>query len=171
MPLAARTVSDAEVEWTCGPFLPHPARPACSARRRPRPPALTARPPATSGYCFVANQAGRSVAVVDLSRFTVRGADRSRCRSGRRDSASQPGRRSSCWRRRPARSTRSMPRRSPSAAGPAPAARPWARSLRRGGDALWVLYREPAALVEFPLESLQPGAPHPPRRRRRIAST
>ncbi len=108
------------------------------------------------GYCFVANQQGRSVAAVDLQRFHVR-----------RQIALD------------AEPTAVLPH--PSAArvfvlapdagtvyeidaGPLAVARR-ARAGNRAAamqisparDALWVLYRDPAALVELPLDSLRPN--------------
>jgi YVTN family beta-propeller protein len=108
------------------------------------------------GYCFVANQGGRSVAVVDLNRFAVR---------ARIALDAAPG--------------LVIPHPSrPKVFVVAPesgtvyeidaASLSVSRRVRAGSqavgaqlasrrDALWVLYREPAALVEFPLESLRPG--------------
>ena len=108
------------------------------------------------GYCFVANQGSRSVAVVDLDRFMVRGRIAL-------DAAPGPV----------------IPHPSQSkvfvvapetgtvyeidAASLAVSRRARAGSQAVGAqlsprrDALWVLYREPAALVEFPLASLKPG--------------
>jgi DNA-binding beta-propeller fold protein YncE len=122
--------------------------------------ALTAcrRPKATRfpGYCFVANQDGRSVAVVDLSSFRVR-------KQIHLNAA-------------PALVLR-HPRR-PMVFVLAPQAGTVyeidavslevGRTARAGaeavdmqvsprGDALWVLYRDPPALLELPLDSLRPA--------------
>jgi YVTN family beta-propeller protein len=115
------------------------------------------------GYCFVANQEGRSLAVVDLSTF------------------------------RPLRSVpleaapaAVLPHpRTPKVFALAPEAgvvfeidvtslavsrraragnQAISMRLAPGGDALWVLYREPAALVEFPLDTFEA------RRRIRLAA-
>jgi len=114
------------------------------------------KPKATgySGYCFVANQNGRSLAVVDLTTFRL-------------------------WRPVPLDAAPSMvlphPRRPAVFALAAEsgvvyqvdvASLAVARRARAGnravsmrlspdGDALWVLYREPAALVELDPDSLQ----------------
>jgi DNA-binding beta-propeller fold protein YncE len=108
------------------------------------------------GYCFVANQDGRSVAVVDLSSFRVR-------KQIHLDAAP------SVVVRHPQR---------PMVFVLAPqngtvyeidaASLEVGRIARAGsqavdmqvsprGDALWVLYRDPAALVEVPLGSLRPA--------------
>jgi DNA-binding beta-propeller fold protein YncE len=109
-----------------------------------------------SGYCFVANQGSRSVAVVSLERFRV-------------------------MRQIPLDSAPSLvlahPNR-PRVLVLAPdtgtvyevdgATYAISRKVRAGnqavamqfsptGDSLWVLYRDPAALIELPLDSLRPG--------------
>ena len=107
------------------------------------------------GYCFVANQDGRSVAVVDLSNFRVR-------KQIHLDAAP------TVVLRHPQR---------PMVFVLAPqggtvyeidaASLAVSRTARAGsqavdmqvsprGDALWVLYHDPAALVEVPLDSLRP---------------
>ena len=107
------------------------------------------------GYCFVANQDGRSVAVVDLSSFRVR-------KQIHLDAAP------TVVLRHP---------QHPKVFVLAPqggtvyeidaASLAVSRTARAGsqavdmqvsprGDALWVLYRDPAALVEVPLDSLRP---------------
>jgi DNA-binding beta-propeller fold protein YncE len=107
------------------------------------------------GYCFVANQDGRSVAVVDLSSFRVR-------KQIHLDAAP------TVVLRHP---------QHPKVFVLAPqggtvyeidaVSLEVGRTARAGsqavdmqvsprGDALWVLYREPAALVEVPLDSLRP---------------
>src|ERR1051326_5537351 len=124
-----------------------------------------ARPKASRfhGYCFVANQGGRSVGVVDLNRFRLR-------KQIPLDSV-------------PAAvlAHPSKPRvfvlaqdvgavyeidagslsvsRTTRAGGQAAGMR-----LSASNDALWILYREPPSLVELPLDSLRPG------RRIRLAS-
>ena len=112
--------------------------------------------PRMSGYCFVANQGSRSVAVVSLERFRV-------LRQIPLDAAptavvAHP--------KRPRvlvlapengtvyeidGSTYAVSRRA--RAGN----QAIAMQLSPSGDALWVLYRDPAALVELPLDSLKPG--------------
>jgi YVTN family beta-propeller protein len=108
------------------------------------------------GYCFVANQDGRSVGVVDLSSFRVR-------KQIRLDTAP------TVVLRHPQR---------PVVFVLAPQGGTMyeidavslevSRTARAGseavdmqvsprGDALWVLYRDPAALVEVPLDSLRPA--------------
>jgi DNA-binding beta-propeller fold protein YncE len=108
------------------------------------------------GYCFVANQGGRSVTAVDLDRFSVR----KQIPLDAAPAAVLP---------HPAK---------PRAFVLAPqsgtvyeidaATLAVARRARAGnealemrlsprGDALWVLYRDPAALVELPLDSLRPA--------------
>ena len=108
------------------------------------------------GYCFVANQDGRSVGVVDLSSFRLR-------KQIRLEAAP------TVVLRHPQR---------PVVFVLAPqggtvyeidaAALQVGRTARAGsqavdmqvsprGDALWVLYRDPAALVEVPLDSLRPA--------------
>ena len=108
------------------------------------------------GYCFVANQDGRSVAVVDLSGFRVR-------KQIRLDAAP------TVVLRHPQR---------PMVFVLAPqggtvyeidaVSLEVGRTARAGsqavdmqvsprGDALWVLYRDPAALVEVPFDSLRPA--------------
>jgi DNA-binding beta-propeller fold protein YncE len=109
-----------------------------------------------SGYCFVANQESRSIAVVSLERFRV-------VRQIPLDAA-------------PA-AVLTHPHR-PRVLVLAPetgtvyevdgATYAISRKVRAGnqavamqlspaGDALWVLYRDPAALIELPLDSLRPG--------------
>ena len=118
-----------------------------------------------SGFCFVANQESRSIAVVSLERFRV-------IRQIPLDAA-------------PA-AVLTHPHR-PRVLVLAPetgtvyevdgATYAISRKVRAGnqavgmqlspaGDALWVLYRDPAALIELPLDSLRPGRrirlPSPP---------
>jgi YVTN family beta-propeller protein len=116
------------------------------------------RPKATgfAGYCFVANQDGRSVGVVDLTRFRVGKqipldaapaavlphptAPRVFVLAPRNGTVYEIDAVSLTLSRRA--------RAGNEAAG---------MRLARGGGALWVLYRDPAALVELPLESLRPA--------------
>ena len=112
--------------------------------------------PRLSGFCFVANQGGRSIAVVSLERFRV-------LRQIPLDAA-------------PA-AVLAHPRR-PRVFVLAPdngtvyeidgATYAVSRKVKAGnqavamqlspaGDALWVLYRDPAALVELPVDTLRPG--------------
>jgi len=109
-----------------------------------------------SGYCFVANQGSRSIAVVSLERFRV-------VRQIPLDAAPS--------------TVLAHPTR-PRVLVLAPetgtvyevdgATYAVSRKVRAGnqavamqfspsGDALWVLYRDPAALIELPLDSLRPG--------------
>jgi YVTN family beta-propeller protein len=118
---------------------------ACGRRKATRYP----------GYCFVANRGARSIAVVDLSSFRL-------LRQIRLDAAPSvvlPHPR--------------LPKLLVLAADPAmvyeldAATLSVTRQTRAGGqaagmllagsDALWVLCREPAALVEIPLDSLRPS--------------
>jgi DNA-binding beta-propeller fold protein YncE len=112
--------------------------------------------PRLSGYCFVANQGSRSVAVVSLERFRV-------MRQIPLDAAPS--------------AVLAHPHR-PRVFVLAPengtvyevdgATYAVSRKVRAGnqavamqlspaGDALWVLYRDPAALIELPLDTLRPG--------------
>jgi DNA-binding beta-propeller fold protein YncE len=108
------------------------------------------------GYCLVANQESRAVGVVDLTRFRVR-------RPIPLDAAPTA-----------ILSLSNKPRAYVLAAqggtvyeidatflavGRRARAGNEAVGMRlsRGGDALWVLYRDPASLVELPLDSLKPG--------------
>jgi YVTN family beta-propeller protein len=109
-----------------------------------------------SGYCFVANQGSRTVAVVSLERFRV-------LRQIALDAAPS--------------AVLAHPHR-PRVLVLAPdagivyevdgATYAISRKVRAGnqalamqlspsGDSLWVLYRDPAALIELPLDSLRPG--------------
>ena len=117
------------------------------------------------GYCFIADQIGRSVAVVDLSRFAVR---------GRIALDAAPGvviphpSQSKVFVLAPETgtvyeidaATLAVSRRARAGS------RAVSAQMAPRRDALWVLYREPAALVEFPLGSLKPARrvrlPEPP---------
>ena len=120
--------------------------------------AACTQPKATAffGYCFVANQESRSIGVVDLTRFRVR-------RQLPLDAA--PGavlahpNKPKAFVLAPQAGTvyeidasfLTVPRRvraGNEAAG---------MRLSRNGDALWVLYRDPASLVELRLDSFKPG--------------
>ena len=116
------------------------------------------KPKATrfSGYCFVANQDGRSVAVVDLSSFRVR-------KQIHLDAAP------TVVLRHPHNPTVfvlapqggtvyeidavSLEVRRTARAG----SQAVDMQVSPRGDALWVLYRDPAALVEMPLGALRPA--------------
>jgi DNA-binding beta-propeller fold protein YncE len=108
------------------------------------------------GYCFVANQDGRSVAVVDLSSFRVR-------KQIHLEAAP------AVVLRHPQRPVVFVLTPQNGTVYEIDAATlEIGRTARAGsqavdmqvsprGDALWVLYRDPAALVEVPLHSLRPG--------------
>ena len=108
------------------------------------------------GFCFIANRDGRSIGVVDLTRFRTR-------RQIPLDAApSQVLARPKTTRAyvlAPANGTiyeieaglLTITRRV-RAGNSAIAMR-----LSRSGDALWVLYRDPASLVEIPFQDLRPG--------------
>jgi YVTN family beta-propeller protein len=108
------------------------------------------------GYCFVANQDSRSIGVVDLTRFRTR-------RQIPLDAApsqvlARP-KTTSAYVLAPANGTiyeieaglLTITRRV-RAGNTAVAMR-----LSRDGKALWVLYRDPAGLVEIPFETMRPG--------------
>jgi DNA-binding beta-propeller fold protein YncE len=110
------------------------------------------------GYCFVANQESRSVGVVDLTRFRVR-------RQIPLDAA--PGvvlahpTKPKAFVLAPEAGTVYEIDASFLTLGRRARAGNQAVGMRlsRHGDALWVLYRDPASLVELPLDSFQPGRP------------
>ena len=121
--------------------------------------AFSCAPPKATGfrgYCFVGNQAGRSVAVVDLTKFRVR-------KQIALDSApsqllphpKQP--------KVFVLSADSGTVYEIDAIGMAVSRRARAGNqavamqMSPTRDALWVLYRDPASLVELPLDSLKPG--------------
>lgn len=126
---------------------------ACGRRKAPR----------FHGYCFVANQAGRSVGIVDLNRFRLR-------KQIPLDAApgvvlAHPGKPKVFVLAPDAGTVYELD------AG----ALSLSRSVRPGNqaagmrispaeDAVWVLYRDPPALVELPFDSLRP------RRRIRLAA-
>ena len=108
------------------------------------------------GFCFVANRDGRSIGVVDLTRF------RTRQQIPLDAAPSQVLARPKTTRAyvlTPANGTiyeieaslLTIARRV--RAGNAAIA----MRLSRAGDSLWVLYRDPASLVEIPFDSLRPG--------------
>jgi DNA-binding beta-propeller fold protein YncE len=108
-----------------------------------------------SGLCFVANQAGRSVTVVDLGRFRVRrqiplDAAPSEVISHSSHKvfvlAPEAGTVYEIDAVKLAVTRRA--RAGSSAVG---------MQLAPANDALWILYRDPAALVELPLDSFRPG--------------
>src|SRR5208283_3897930 len=106
------------------------------------------------GYCFVANRQGRSVAVVDLSRFGVRkqialDAEPAAVLAHPRKSiafAMAPSN-GTLYELDAATLTVSRRLRAGSAAVE--------MRLAPDGLALWILYRDPATLVEVPLDSLK----------------
>lgn len=108
------------------------------------------------GFCFVANQESRSVAVVDLTGFKVR----KQIALGAAPSAvlAHPTQ-SKVYVLAPQEGTvfeldaisHSITRRARAGARAA------AMQLAPSGDALWVLYQDPAALVELPFANLQPA--------------
>ena len=108
------------------------------------------------GYCFVANQDGRSVAVVDLSGFRVR-------KQIHLDAAPTVVLRHPehpvVFVLAPQSGTVYEIDAVSLAIGRTARAGNQAADMRISprGDALWVLYRDPAALVEMPLNSLRPG--------------
>ncbi|MBZ5729168.1 MAG: hypothetical protein LAP87_29860 [Acidobacteriia bacterium] len=114
------------------------------------------KPSGFSGYCFVANQGGRSVGVVDLTRFRLR-------KQIPLDAApaavvAHPARPVVFVLAPDAGTVYEIDAASLSVSRRARAGtRAVAMQLAPRNDALWVLYREPAALVEIPLDSLRPA--------------
>ncbi|HXK04198.1 MAG TPA: hypothetical protein VMS37_17470 [Verrucomicrobiae bacterium] len=117
-----------------------------------------AKAPRFSGFCFVANREGRSIGVVDLSHFRMR-------RQIPLDAppeqvlAHPDAKQAKAYALAPESgtiyeidaNTLTIARRARgggSAAG---------MRIARSGDALWVLYRDPASLVEIPFNSLRPA--------------
>jgi YVTN family beta-propeller protein len=108
------------------------------------------------GFCFVANQESRSIGVVDLTRFRVR-------RQIPLDAA--PGAvlahptKPKAFVLAPQAGTVYEIDASLLTLGRRARAGSEAVGMRfsRNGDALWVLYRDPASLVELPLDSFKPG--------------
>ena len=108
------------------------------------------------GFCFVANQASRSIAVVDLTNFRVR----KHIALGTAPSAvlAHPTE-GKVYVLAPLEGTvfeidaisHSITRRA--RAGPTAAS----MQVAPANDALWVLYRDPAALVELPFSTFQPA--------------
>jgi YVTN family beta-propeller protein len=109
-----------------------------------------------AGYCFVANQASRSVAAVDLSRFAVR---RQIALDAAPASVVPHPSRARAFVLAPEAGTVYEIDAATLAVTRRARAGNLAVDMRLSarGDALWVLYRDPAALVEFPLASLRPG--------------
>ncbi|SPE39453.1 conserved exported hypothetical protein [Candidatus Sulfopaludibacter sp. SbA3] len=128
--------------------------------------ALSCSPPKATGfrgYCFVGNQVSRSVAVVDLTKFRVR----KQIPLDAAPSAVLPHPKvTKVYVLMPDAGTvaeidgMSMAVSRRVRAGNQAVA----MQMSAGKDALWVLYRDPASLVELPLDSLRPG------RRIRLAS-
>jgi hypothetical protein len=108
------------------------------------------------GYCFVANRDGRSVGVVDLSLFRLR-------KQIRLDAAPtvvlRHPRRSVVFVLAPMGGTVYEIDAVSLEVGRTARAGSQAVDMQVSprGDALWVLYRDPAALVEVPLDSLRPA--------------
>ncbi|MGA3237914.1 MAG: hypothetical protein ABSG03_16615 [Bryobacteraceae bacterium] len=107
------------------------------------------------GYCFVANQESRSVAAIDLTNFRLR-------RQIPLDDApsaiiAHPSR-LKAYVLAPGAGTvyeidavkLAVSRRTPAGG------RAMSMAVAAGGDALWILYRDPAELVELPFDSLRP---------------
>jgi DNA-binding beta-propeller fold protein YncE len=108
------------------------------------------------GYCLVANQESRAVGVIDLTRFRVRrpipldaaptailslpNKPRAYVLAAQSGTVYEIDATFLALGRRARAGNEAVGMR-----------------LSRMGDALWVLYRDPASLVELPLDSLQPG--------------
>ncbi len=107
------------------------------------------------GYCFVANQEGRSLAVVDLQTF--RSWPAVALEEAPAAVLAHP-RQAKVFALAPETGTVSEVEVAKLAVSRRARAGNQAISMRLApaGDALWVLYREPAALVEFPLDTLKP---------------
>ena len=108
------------------------------------------------GVCFVANRDGRSIGVVDLSHFRMR---RQIALDAAPEQVVAHPKLSKAYVLAPQNgtvyeidaNTQTIARRVRGgniAAG---------MRVSRNGDALWVLYRDPASLVEIPFDSLRPG--------------
>jgi DNA-binding beta-propeller fold protein YncE len=114
------------------------------------------------GFCFVANQGSRNVAAIDLTNFRLRGqialddapAAILAHPSQQRAYVLAPGAvyEIDAVKLAVSRRVRAGGRAMSMAAAP------------NGGDALWILYRDPAELIELPFDSLRP------RRRIRLSS-
>jgi len=119
---------------------------ACGRRKAPR----------ISGYCLVANQGSRTVAVVSLERFRV---EKQIPLEAAPEVVVPHPQRPKVFVLAPENgtvyeidvATSSVSRRVRAGSQAV------AMQVSPAGDALWVLYREPAALVELPLDSLKPG--------------
>jgi DNA-binding beta-propeller fold protein YncE len=119
---------------------------ACGRKKAPR----------MSGYCLVANQGSRSVAVVSLERFRV-------LRQIPLDAApsailAHPHRPRVLVLAPDAGTVYEVDAATYAVSRKVRAGnQAVAMQLSPSGDAVWVLYRDPAALVELPLDSLRPG--------------
>jgi DNA-binding beta-propeller fold protein YncE len=109
-----------------------------------------------SGYCFVANQGSRSIAVVSLARFRV-------LQQVPLDGApsavlTHPHKPRVLALAPDAGSVYEVDGASYAVSRKVKAGnQAVAMQLSPAGDALWVLYRDPAALIELPLDTLRPG--------------
>jgi DNA-binding beta-propeller fold protein YncE len=109
-----------------------------------------------AGLCFIANQDGHSLGVVDLSRFRLR---REIALDAAPEQVVAHPRQPKAYVLAPRNGTvyeveagaDSISRRA-RAGNEAVAMR-----ISRTGDALWILYRDPPSLVELPFDSLRPG--------------
>jgi DNA-binding beta-propeller fold protein YncE len=108
------------------------------------------------GYCFVANREGRSIGAVDLSHFRMR---RQIALDAEPEQMLAHPKLSKAYALAPDNGTvyeidgdtQTITRRA-HAGNTAVGMR-----VARGGEALWVLYRDPASLVEIPFDSLRPA--------------
>ena len=108
------------------------------------------------GYCFVANRDGRSIGVVDLTRFRTRQQiplDAAPSQVLARPKTTKayvlaPGN-GTVYEIEAGLLTITRRVRAGNTA--------IAMRLSRAGDALWVLYRDPASLVEIPFDTMRPG--------------
>jgi YVTN family beta-propeller protein len=108
------------------------------------------------GYCFVANYDGHSIAAVDLTRFKTRqqiplDAAPSQILARPKTTRAYALTPASGTIHEIEASLLAIPRRV-KAGNDAVSMR-----LSRNGDALWVLYRDPASLVEIPFDTLRPA--------------
>jgi DNA-binding beta-propeller fold protein YncE len=108
------------------------------------------------GYCFVANRDGHSIGVIDLSRFRLR---RQLALDAAPEQMLAHPKASKAYALAPQNGTiyeidgdtQTITRRT-RGGNTATVMR-----IDRNGNCLWVLYRDPASLVEIPFDSLQPG--------------
>ena len=115
------------------------------------------------GYCFVANHDGRSIAAVDLTRFRTRqqitlDAAPSQILARPKTTRAYALSAENGTVYEVEASLLSITRRAKAGNDAA------SMRISRGGDALWVLYRDPPSLVEIPFDTMRPG------RRIRLAS-